>query len=161
MVALLLEHWRLLSAPLLYLSLFFKRHRDEYYRRLRAVRSDGDWEGWTGFFLEGIATIANEAVATARELFALLNRDRLRVLETPGSSVMAARLFECLPQQPMITVARAMELLVTTRPTAAKAIAALVDAGVLVESSGRKRDRTFMYAANLDLLRVGTDLFDR
>lgn len=70
LVTLLLEHWRLLTKPLLYLSLFFKRHRDEYYRRLNAVRVDDDWESWLDFFLDGVTTIADEAVASARELFA-------------------------------------------------------------------------------------------
>jgi Fic family protein len=63
LITLLLAHWRLLSAPLLYLSLFFKRHRAEYYRRIAEVRKSGDWEAWTDFFLEGVATIADEAVA--------------------------------------------------------------------------------------------------
>lgn len=158
LVTLLLEHWGLLSRPLLYLSLFFKRHRDEYYRRLAAVRSEGDWEGWIRYFLEGVATIASEGVASARELFALVSADRATVLAAPSSSVMAARLFELLPRRPILTIANAMELLSTTRPTATKAITTLVDAGVLTETSGRKRDRAFGYARYLDLLRVGTEL---
>lgn len=157
LVTLLLEHWGLLSQPVLYLSLFFKTNRDEYYRRLGAVRTDGDWEGWTRYFLEGVATIAHEAVASARGLFALTNRDRGRVLAAASSTVMAARLFEALPSHPIVSVAGAMELLGTSRPTATKAITALIDAGVLVETSGRKRDRTFGYAGYLERLRVGTD----
>jgi Fic family protein len=158
LIALMLEHWSLLSSPLLYLSLFFKRHRDEYYRRLSAVRSEGDWEGWNAFFLEGVDTIAREAVDAARELFALVARDRARVLAMPHGSVMAARLFERLPDHPLLTITNAIGLLETTRPTAAKAISTLVDAGILIESSGRKRDRTFAYTGYLDLLRVGTEL---
>jgi Fic family protein len=68
LITLLLRHWNLLSRPLLYLSLFLNVHRQEYYRRLSAVRSDGDWEGWLAFFLEGVATVAEEAIATARRL---------------------------------------------------------------------------------------------
>ena len=98
-----------------------------------------------------------EAVANARGLFALTNRDRGRVLAAPSSTVMAARLFEALPSHPVVSVAGAMELLGTSRPTATKAITGLVDAGVLVETSGRKRDRTFGYAGYLERLRVGTD----
>jgi len=158
LVMLLLEHWGLLPAPILYLSLFFKRHRDEYYRRLAAVRTEGDWEGWTSYFLEAVATIAGEAVSTARDVFALVNRDRESVLTTPGSTVMAARLFESLPRHPIISIASAVKLLDTTRPTATKAVTALVDAGVLEEISGKKRDRTFGYAAYLDLLKAGTGL---
>ena len=78
--ALLLEHWGLLQAPLLYLSLFFKRHREEYYRRLNAVRLEGDWEGWTDFFLDGVATVADEAVGCARDIFTLVSEDRARML---------------------------------------------------------------------------------
>jgi Fic family protein len=158
LVMLLLEDWQLLSAPLLYLSLFFKRHRDEYYRRLAAVRTEGDWEGWTSYFLEAVSTIAGEAVSTARDLFALVGTDRERVLTTPGSTVMAARLFEMLPGRPILTIATAVKLLETTRPTAAKAVTALVDAGVLEEISGKKRDRSFGYAGYLDLLKAGTAL---
>ena len=69
-----------MNKPLLYLSLFFKRHREDYYRRLTAVRVDGDWEGWLDFFLDGVTTIGDEAVASARELFALVAEDRARVL---------------------------------------------------------------------------------
>lgn len=158
LIALLLEYWQLLSAPLLYLSLFFKRHRDEYYRRLSAVRADGDWEGWIGYYLEGVGAIAGEAVDSARELFALVTRDRATVLATPAGSMMAARLFERLPDHPVLTIARASSLLSTTRPTATKAVAALVDAGVLTERSGRRRDRSFIYTAYLEVLKAGTEL---
>ncbi len=157
LVTLLLEHWKLLTKPLLYLSLFFKRHRDDYYRRLSAVRVDGDWEGWLDFFLDGVATIADEGVASARELFALVAEDRARVLATAKMSIGALRLFELLPRHPIVTVASAMKLLETTKPTAGKAVELLVEAGVLVESTGKKRDRSFAYRAYLDRLKVGTE----
>ena len=161
LVMLLLEHWGLLSRPLLYLSLFFKEHRAEYYRRLDAVRSEGDFEGWLAYFLEGVAVVADEAVEATRALFTLIAADRARVLAAPATSVMAARLFELLPEHPIVTVATALDLLHTTRPTATKAITALVDAGVLVEVTGRRRDRTFRYEAYLGLLRAGTELESR
>lgn len=158
LVTLLLEHWKLLTKPLLYLSLFFKRHRADYYRRLDAVRTDGDWEGWLDFFLDGVATIADEAVASARELFALVAADRARVLAQEGMSVVALRLFELLPRHPVVTVASVMKLVATTKPTAGRAIELLVAAGVLVETTGKKRDRSFVYWGYLDRLRVGTEL---
>ncbi len=158
LVALLLEQWRLLSQPLLYLSLFFKRHRAEYYRRLNGVRLDGDWEAWLDFFLDGVATIAEEAVTAARELFALVAADRARVLASHTTSVAAARLFEMLPRHPIVTVASVMGLLKTSKPTAGRAVDALVEAGVLKETTGKKRDRSFSYDAYLELLRVGTEL---
>ena len=158
LVTLLLEHWKLLTKPLLYLSLFFKRHREEYYRRLNAVRIDGDWEGWLDFFLDGVATIADEAVASARELFAVVAADRARVLAHEGMSVIALRLFELLPRHPVVSVASVMTLVDTTKPTAGRAIELLVAAGVLVETTGKKRDRSFVYRDYLDRLRVGTEL---
>ncbi len=158
LITLLFEHWRLLPKPLLYLSLFFKRHRDEYYRRLNAVRTEGDWEGWTDFFLDGVATIADEAVASARELFALVGADRARVLKSGATSVAAVRLFELLPRHPMVTVASAIKLIETSKPTATRAIETLVEAGVLAETTGKKRDRSFAYRVYLDQLRAGTEL---
>jgi Fic family protein len=158
LVTLLLDHWKLLTKPLLYLSLFFKRHREDYYRRLNAVRVDGDWEGWLDFFLDGVATIADEAVASARELFALVAKDRVRVLAGDRTSIGAIRLFELLPRHPIVTVASAMRLLDTTKPTAGKAIELLATAGILDESTGKKRDRSFVYSGYLDRLKVGTEL---
>jgi Fic family protein len=158
LVTLLLEEWKLLFQPLLYLSLFFKRRREDYYRALNHVRTDGDWEGWIAFFLEGVATIAEEAVQSARELFALVSRDRGRVMTASKASVVASRLFEELPRHPVVTIVGAVKLLETTKPTAAKAIALLEEVGVLTETTGRRRDRTFSYAKYLDRLRVGTEL---
>jgi Fic family protein len=158
LVTLLLEHWKLLAQPTLYLSLFFKRHRGEYYRRLTAVRGDGDWEGWLAFFLEGVATIADETVASARDLFAVVSADRARVINHDATSVASVRLFELLPRHPIVSVASVMALLDTTKPTAGRAVESLVAAGVLVETTGRKRDRSFSYGAYLERLRVGTEL---
>jgi Fic family protein len=158
LVTLLLEHWRLLSKPLLYLSLFFKQHREEYYRRLNAVRVDGNWEAWLDFFLDGVATIADEAVASARDLFALVAEDRARVLAHAGMSMPALRAFELLPRHPIVTVASIMKLIETTKPTAGRAIELLASAGILVETTGRRRDRSFVYRAYLDRLRAGTEL---
>lgn len=158
LISLLLEHWGLLKAPLLYLSLFFKRHRAEYYRRLNAVRLEGDWEGWLDFFLDGVATIAEEAIQSARELFALVNDDRSRLLKLETASISALRLFQVLPRHPIVTVASSMKLIDASKPTATKAIEILLDQGVLTETTGRKRNRSFAYAAYLANLREGTDL---
>ncbi len=158
LITLLLHHWQLLSQPLLYLSLFLKRHREEYYRRLNAVRTSGDWEGWIAFFLEGVEVIATEATETARNLFALVGADRERLLATPTVTVMSVRLFELLPRHPILTVTRAMKLLDASRPAAGKAVGVLQDAEILVEITGRKRDRAYSFAGYLDLLRVGTEI---
>jgi Fic family protein len=158
LIALLLEQWQVLRRPLLYLSLHFKRHRSEYYRRLDAVRTEGDWEGWIDFFLDGIEVIADEGVATIRSLFDIVDRDRARVVGDSSASLSAVRLFELLPRHPIVTVASAQALLAVTRPTAAQAVRVLLNVGVLTEATGRRRDRSFAYQAYIDVLRAGTDL---
>ena len=158
LIALCLEDWGLLSEPLLYLSLFFKRHQLEYYTRLGAIRTDGDWEGWLAYFLEGIAVVADESVTLIRSLFDVLTKDRSRYLHSGGATVVGARLFESLPQHPLVTVKSVVKICDTTKPTAAKAIGSLTAAGILEEVSGRSRDRAWAYRQYLDLLREGTEL---
>ncbi|MCP4291734.1 MAG: Fic family protein [bacterium] len=158
LITLCLEEWALLSEPLLYLSLFFKRHREEYYKRLAAIRTNGDWEGWLAYFLEGIAVVSDESVKLIAALFETLSKDRIRYLESGNATVVGARLFESLPQNPIVTVKSAVRICGTTRPTAAKAINSLVDSGILTETSGRSRDRAFSYGEYLKYLREGTEI---
>ena len=119
---------------------------------------EGDWEGWIDFFLDGIATIADEAVASARELFNLVSTDRTRLLGVESASVSAVRLFERLPRHPIMTIASAMKLLGTSKPTATRAIEVLAGIGILVEATGKKRDRSFAYRTYMERLRAGTEL---
>ena len=157
LIALLLEHWGILSSPLLYLSLAFKRHRAEYYRRLLEVRNQGDWEGWTDFFLRCVCESAGDGVSAARRLFALLGKDRSKVANHKATTVTAIRLLDLLPEHPIITLPRAIELLKTTKPTAGKAIDALCKAGILAETTGRQRDRIYAYSAYLKVLAEDTN----
>jgi Fic family protein len=149
LVTLLVEHWGLLNSPLLYLSLALKRHREEYYKRLSAVRTAGDWEGWTTFFLECVREAASDGVQTAGRLFALLSHDRQRVLRAREVTIPAVRLLDLLPSHPIVTLARVMQLLRTTKPTAAKAIDALRKTKVLRETTGKLRDRVYAYQGYL------------
>jgi len=156
LITLLLEHWGLLAHPLLYLSLYFKRRRDEYYRLLGKGRTEGDWESWCMFFLDGVTEISVEAVNLARDLFTLVTGDRQRLISDSSATMTAIRLFECLPLHPIVTVSRVVRVLDTSKPTAIKAISILERSGVLTEITGRKRDRTFTYTAYLERLRTGT-----
>lgn len=161
LVTLLFEHWKLLSLPILYLSLAFKQHREEYYRRLDLVRSEGDWEGWTQFFLECVRDSAEDGVNAARRLHVLLGQDRQAVVNQKGTTIPAVRLFDLLPEHPMVTLASTQALLETTKPTATKAIKALCDAGVLHEITGKQRDRIYAYQGYLEVLAEDTDLPSR
>jgi Fic family protein len=157
LVTLLVEHWGLLDSPLLYLSLALKRHREEYYRRLSSVRTDGEWEGWTTFFLECVREAADDGVETAGKLFLLLTKDRQRVLRQAGVTVPAIRLLDQLPRHPIVTLSLVIDILETTKPTASKAIEALRKAKILSETTGKQRDRVYAYQAYLQLLTGGTE----
>ncbi len=158
LITLLLRHWGLLTRPLLYLSLFLKAHRQEYYQRLSAVRDEGDWEGWLKFFLEGVALVAEEAITTARQLHSIITESRSRLLRDDEATVSSMRLFELLPDHPILNVNRVVELLNCSRPTASKAMSILEHAGIVQPIDGRKRNKTVVFEAYLALLRQGTEL---
>ncbi|RLB48203.1 MAG: Fic family protein [Deltaproteobacteria bacterium] len=158
LITLLLRHWGLLSRPLLYLSLFLKTHRQEYYRRLGAVRTDGDWEGWLSYFLEGVAVVAEEAVATARRMHGIVSESRQRLLARDDATVFSLRLFELLPQHPIVTVNRVVDLLDCSRPAAAKALRVLEAAEVLHALDDRKKNRALVFEEYLHHLREGTEV---
>ncbi len=156
LITLLLEHWGILNTPVLYLSLAFKRHRPEYYERLSKVRANGDWENWTKFFLRCVTESATDGVSAAKRLFDLISRDRGAVARHKATTVSAIRLFDLLPENPMVTLPRALDLLKTTKPTAGKAIDALRRAGVLSEITGKKRGRVYAYRSYLKVLAEDT-----
>ncbi len=156
LVTLLTEHWNLLSGPYLYVSLGFKRHRQEYYQRLDAVRAEGDWEGWTAFFLRCVHESAIDGANAAQRLFRLVNDDRRTLTNLNSVKVSAIRLFELLPEQPMVTAAKAREMIGSTKPTTNKAIDSLIEAGVLEEITGKQRDRIYAYRKYLNVLAEDT-----
>ncbi len=158
LIALLVEHWGLMDAPLLYLSLAFKRHRGEYYERLAAVRTQGDWEGWTTFFLQAVIEAAEDGVQAATRLFRVLDGDRRRCMAHAEATVSTLRLLDLLPEHPMVTLAMTTQLLATSKPTAIKAIHALESVGILREVTGKARDRAYAYRAYLAVLGEDTQV---
>jgi len=152
LITLLLEHWGLLKSPMLYLSLALKRRQQQYYAHLTAVRDGGDWEGWTAFYLECVREAADDGVRAAERLFALLGKDRARLIGHDSVTVPAIRLLDLLPSSPVVTLPLAIELLGVSKPTAIKAIEALEETGILKETSGKRRDRVYAYQKYLDVL---------
>jgi Fic family protein len=152
LIAALLEQWGLLPEPLVYLSGYLKQHQAEYYRRLSAVRTEGDWEGWVGFFLDGVETAATDAERGIVAMASLINADRKRLLAAPRVGAVALRLFELLPLMPRFTIEQARQKLDTTFPTATAAVKLLQDLGMLSELTGQKKNRLFSYAAYVELL---------
>jgi Fic family protein len=153
LIAALLEEWKLLPQPLLYLSGYLKEHQQEYYRRLSAIRTDGDWEGWVSFFLEGVDVAAQTAQKNIIDIAALVNEDRRLLHSTPKGTVQSYRLFEMLPIMPKFTVERVRSVLDTSFPTANAAVQVLERAGIVRETSGRSSRRSYAYRRYIELLR--------
>jgi Fic family protein len=152
LIAALLEQWDLLPEPLMYMSGYLKRYQTEYYRRLSSIRTDGDWEGWVAFFLEGVANAASEAERGILDIASLVASDRRRLLELPKSGPAAYRLFEMLPMMPRFTIERARQMLNTSFPTASAAVGLLADLGIVKEMTGQKKNRSYSYQGYIDLL---------
>jgi Fic family protein len=147
LIAALLEHWRLLPEPLMYLSGYLKQHQAEYYRRLSNVRTEGDWESWVAFFLEGVAVAALEAERGIVAIATLLAADRRRLLAAPKAGPASYRLFEMLPMMPRFTIEQVRQKLGTSFPTANAAVKVLESLGIVAEQTGHKKNRNYSYAA--------------
>lgn len=155
LIALLLHHGGLLAQPLLYLSLYLKKHRQVYYDLLDRVRTAGDWEAWVDFFLEGVEITALGAVDTARRLVALFEEDTQRMRQTGRGAANALRVLAALRQRPLLTLPQLCQLSAMTFPTANKSMARLVGAGIARELTGNRRNRVFSYDAYLTILNEG------
>ncbi len=157
LIALVLHQEGVLRQPLLYLSLYLKRHRAEYYRLLDAVRFTGEWEAWLDFFLEGVAETATGAVDTAHRLLALFRQDAERIQGLGRAAANALRVFDALRRRPVADIDRLAQQIGVTYPTAARAVEALVKLGILVEITGRRRGRVFAYGRYLAILNEGAE----
>lgn len=157
LIALLLHETGALSQPLLYLSLYFKQQRAEYYRLLDLVRTDGDWEAWLDFFLEGVEKTANGAVETARRLVAQFQGDTDRVQSLGRATTSALRVLDALRERPLISLSEVRNRAGMTFPTAAKGMATLTALGIARELTGRRRNRVFVYDRYLAILTEGTE----
>jgi Fic family protein len=152
LIGALLEHWRLLPEPLLYLSGYLKQHQVEYYRRLSAIRTDGDWESWIAFFLEGVGVAAQDAERNVIAVATLITADRRRLLASPRAAPASYRLFELLPLMPRFTVAQAQGKLGTSFPTANAAVRLLEELGIVKELTGQRSNRAYSYQPYVELL---------
>ena len=152
LIAALFEHWGLLAEPLMVLSAYLKQHQAEYYRRLSAIRTDGDWEGWVAFFLEGVAVASADAERSIIDVASLITADRKRLLDSTKAGPISYRLFELLPMMPRFSVEHVRRRLETTFPTASAAVSLLEDLGIVVELTGQKKNRIYSYQAYVELL---------
>lgn len=155
LIAMQLHESGALSQPLLYLSLYFKQHRAMYYDLLDRVRTDGDWEAWVDFFLEGVEQTAQGAVQTAKRLVDLFQQDTQRVQGAGGRSANVLRVLDTLRQRPLSSLRQLGASAGISFPTASKAMLALVEIGIARELTGQRRNRVFVYDAYLNILNEG------
>ena len=146
-----------LQKPLLYLSLFLKTHRADYYRLLQEVREHGQWEAWLDFFLAGVAETANQAFDAATRIVDLFKEDRERISAQSDRAGSSLRIHELFQQHPFLTANQLVEYTSLSAPTVNAALADLQRFGILEEITGRKRGRVFSYRAYLTILSEGTD----
>jgi Fic family protein len=145
-----------LNRPLLYLSCFLKRNRAEYYDRLQAMRLNGRWEEWLDFFFRGVAETADEAWRTARSILSLQERHR-ELLQSKRSSAGTLRVHDLLWRRPIVTVSYLQREMHMTYAGVNGIVQRLVDLGILVESTGYRRNRRFVYSDYLDLFADATE----
>lgn len=158
LIALILHDAGVLRQPLLYLSLHFKQHRDEYYRLLDEVRLTGDWEAWLDFFLEGVHAIASAAVDTAHRLLELFREDESRLGDGRRKAYTSVHLaFKALRARPVTRIQELAARAGVTFATAAKAMDVLVAAGIARELTGGRRNRVFAYARYVQILNEGAE----
>ncbi|WP_454857950.1 Fic family protein [Rhizobium binxianense] len=146
-----------LRKPLLYLSLYLKTHRREYYRLLQEVREHGNWEAWLDFFLAGVAETANQAFEAATQIVDLFKADREQITTKSDRAGSALRIHELFQQNPFHTANQIVQATGLSAPTVNAALADLESLGIVEEVTGRKRGRVFSYRKYLAILSEGTD----
>ena len=158
LIALLLCEQKVLREPMLYLSLYFKTHRQYYYELLNNVRMTGDWEAWLDFFAEAVIVTATQAVETAQQLLDLSNQDRDKIsgLGRAASSTLQAH--RALMEHPIATSGSLVEKTGITPATVNKALGHLEQLGIVKELTAQKRNRLFSYAGYIEIMSRGTEL---
>jgi len=146
-----------LRQPVLYLSLHFKTHREEYYDRLQRTRTHGEWEAWVRFFLEGVLSTAQKAVETAQAALALFDRDRKTLQAIGRAAGSTLQVHEALQKQPILSIKKAASLTNLSEPTVSAAFARMEELAMVKEITGRQRDRLYSYAPYITLLAEGTE----
>lgn len=147
---------KILSRPLLYLSYYFKRNRQEYYDRLNLVRFKDDYEGWIRFFLKGVVEASVQATETARKIMELQQTDREEILKRKMTTPMAVVLLDKLFLYPVVTVKDVARRLETSYQTANDLVKRFEKMGLLEEMTGAQRYRRFRYKPYLDIIIEGT-----
>ena len=157
LITLLLCAEGVLKEPMLYLSLYFKTHRQEYYELLQKVRTAGDWESWITFFITAVTVTAQQAGETARKLMKIAEEDRKSIQKIKRASGSALRVHQALLQRPIISIAKASEATGLWTTSITTAIGHLEKIGIIKEITGSRRNRLYCYSRYLECLKEGTE----
>lgn len=153
LIPLILVEAKVLHQPLLYLSVFFKRHRQTYYERLQQVRITGDWESWLLFFVDAVASAAAQAVETARQLNKLRSEHKLAIQVLGRMAGSASQILDALFEHPIVSINKLVDITGLTPATIGKTLDALdKQLGFVSEITGQKRNRVFAYSAYITIL---------
>jgi Fic family protein len=156
LITLLLCNEGFLKEPMLYLSLYFKTHREVYYDLLQRVRTEGDWEAWLRFFAEGVVETAEAAVSAARSLVDLFEKDR-QLIQAKGSTGSALQIHHALQGRPITSISRVAKETGLSVPTVGSALQVLCELGIARELTGKRRNRLYGYDRYLQILSEGTE----
>jgi len=151
---------KVMQQPLLYLSLYFKSHRADYYRLLQEVRENGAWEAWLEFFLDGVASAGNEAFSTATRIQMLVRQDRDKIAAKAKAASSVLRVHEVMQTAPFLTVAKAAARTGLTKPTVTSALDQLQTLGIVQEITEKQRGRVYAYRDYLNILNEGGEPLD-
>ena len=143
--------------PILYLSLYFKTHRQRYYELLDRVRAKGDWETWLEFFLTGVKETSTQAAQSAHQILKRFDDDRRKIEQLGRAAATALRLHQYMQRKPILSIPSAAQQLSISTPTVAKAIQHMQRLGIVRETTGKQRHRLFVYGRYLDILNQGTE----
>lgn len=160
LITLLLCEQKVLREPMLYLSLYFKTHRQQYYELLNTVRLTGDWEAWLDFFAEAVIVTATQAVETAQQLLNLSNQDRDKISGLGRAAASTLQVHRALMEHPIATSGSLVERTGITPATVNKALGHLEQLGIVKELTAQKRNRLFSYAGSIEIMGRGTELPD-
>ena len=155
LIAFLLCSWGVLRRPLLYISDYFGRNRQEYYDRLQAVRDNGDWEGWMTFFLEGVKSVSTQAAQTAGLIQLMREEHRQLVGGRISGTPIGLSLLDHMFAAPMVTVNLAAQVIERSYTTASSLVSSFEKLGLLREVTGARRNRVYAYGPYLDLFETG------
>jgi len=157
LVTLILCAEEALQEPLLYLSLYFKRNRDEYYEHLQRVRTHSEWILWLQFFFEGIRETAQQAALTAREILSLFEEDRRKIEDLGRKAGSAQHIHTLLKKNPLVTIPKIANQLGISQPTVTSILQVFERLGIVREITGKQRDRVYIYHPYLRILERGTE----